>query len=85
MAVYDPEALEKMRSIYRDAVSRLSETSGPPDDVALDTIAQDILCMVIANNRSREAIVSSVCAQVDARRKSRRPNAPDCEDTPTDR
>jgi hypothetical protein len=47
-------------------------------------IAQDILRMVIANNRSREEIIAAVCAHADAKRKSRRESISDYDDAPND-
>lgn len=84
MAVYDPQALEKMRSIYRDVVSRLSAASSDLEEAAFEMIAQDILRMVIANNRSREEIIAAVCTHVDAKRKSRRESISDYDDAPND-
>lgn len=47
-------------------------------------IAQDILRMVIANNRSREEIIAAVCTHVDAKRKSRRQSISNFDDAPND-
>lgn len=65
MAVYNPEALELVRGIYREVM--LSEPALDLSDLARDKIAQEILRLVASGRCEREEILAVVLSQIERR------------------
>lgn len=67
MGVYDPDALDVMRSIYRDVLRELSKSSRPLTRRLRDEIAQEVLHMVRTGTSDGAEIVASICERIDDR------------------
>jgi hypothetical protein len=67
MGVFDPDALDAMRDIYRDVLQELSKLSMPLTDRLRDEIAQEVLHAVRSGDCDRAEIVASLCARATYR------------------
>jgi hypothetical protein len=69
MGVFDPEALDAMRDIYRSVLQELSKSALPLTDRLRNEIAQEVLHAVRSGDCNRAEIAASLCARATCRQR----------------